>query len=247
MSGVFHVGEDAYDSFMGRYSVRLAPLFADFAEVQAGERVLDVGAGTGALTEELRRRGAAATALEPSPEFAESLRRRHDDVHEGSAEQLPFPDDSFDAALAQLVVAFMSDAPAAVAEMSRVARRVAVCMWGVTEMELFAAIGRTSQALGGQAGETGARRYRTLEELVELLDSVGEVESAVFDITAPYDGFDDFWSSLMGEVGPAGAWIKSLSGEQQSAARDEMFRQLGSPGNTFTLTGRCYAARATRA
>ena len=82
----------AYDNFMGRFSSRLAPVFADFAGVQLGERVLDVGAGTGMLTQELVRRGARPTAIEPSPAFAESLRRRFPDldVREGAAERLPW-------------------------------------------------------------------------------------------------------------------------------------------------------------
>jgi SAM-dependent methyltransferase len=245
VSGVFHVGEDAYDAFMGRYSVRLAPLFADFAEVQGGDRVLDVGAGTGALADELQRRGAVVTAAEPSPEFAASLRGRFEDVHEAPAERLPFDDGAFDAALAQLVVAFMADAPAAVREMARVARRVAICMWGVAEHELFAAIDRTAKAVGGGSSQPGARRYRTLEELVELLEPLGAVETATFDVTAPYDGFDDFWNALAAQVGPAGEWLKALDDAQLAAARDEMSRQLGSPSGRFTLTGRCYAARVS--
>src|SRR5436190_8600160 len=99
----------AYDNFMGRFSSRLAPVFADFAGVKAGDRVLDVGAGTGMLTEELVRRGAVTSAIEPAPAFAKSLRRRLPDidVREGPGENLPWEDGSFDAALAQLVVAFM--------------------------------------------------------------------------------------------------------------------------------------------
>src|SRR5271169_2272983 len=105
MSGVFHVDEESYDDFMGRYSVVLSPLFADFAGVVAGRRVLDVGAGTGALTAEIVRRGAEAVAVEPSPEFVAALRSRLPEVeaHEAPAEQMPFADDSFDIALAQLV------------------------------------------------------------------------------------------------------------------------------------------------
>jgi SAM-dependent methyltransferase len=247
VSGFFRVGGSAYDDFMGRYSVRLAPLFADFAGVHGG-RVLDVGAGTGALTGELVRRGADVAAVEPSPEFCAALRERFPslEVAEAPAEQLPFADGSFDVALAQLVVAFMQDAPAGVAEMGRVARTVAVCMWGVMEMEMFAAINRTAEAIGvSREAEAGARRYRTPDELRKLLAPLGRVESAELEVTADYDDFEEFWHALERQVGPAGAWLASLSDEQRARAREEMHRQLGSPSGTFSLTGRCYAARVS--
>src|SRR5258708_33574648 len=102
--------DTAYDKFMGRFSVRLAPLFADFSGVSAGSRVLDVGAGTGALTSELLRRDATVAAMDPSPEFVATLKSRFPDVdaREAGAEDLPWPDASFDAALAPLVIAFMA-------------------------------------------------------------------------------------------------------------------------------------------
>jgi SAM-dependent methyltransferase len=247
VSGIFHIGGDAYDDFMGRYSVRLAPPFADFAGVRGG-RVLDVGAGTGALTAELLRRGAEVVAAEPSPPFCAALRERFPglEVHEAPAEHLPFEDGAFDIALAQLVVAFMADAPAGVREMARVARSVAVCMWGVMEMEMFAAIERTAKAIGAEReSEHGARRYRTPEELHELLAPFGTVEAAELEVTATYDAFDDFWSALSRQVGPAGAWLAALTDEQRVLAREEMHRQLGSPDAAFSLTGRCYAARVS--
>ena len=247
MSGLFNVGGDAYDDFMGRYSVRLAPLFADFAGVQGG-RVLDVGAGTGALTRELLHRGAEVAAAEPSPQFCAALRERFPavEVHEGPAEQLPFDDGAFDIALAQLVVAFMTDAPTGVREMARVAREVAVCMWGVEEMEMFAAINRTAKAIGvDREAESAARRYRTPEELRELLAPLGHVESAELDVTATYDDFDEFWGALSRQVGPAGAWLAALSDDERARARDEMHGQLGSPSGAFALSGRCYAARVS--
>ena len=99
----FNVAADAYDSFMGRFSRRLAPVFADFAGVGAGQRVVDVGAGTGALTAELAQRGAETAAAEPSAAFVAALRARFPgvDVQEAAAEELPWPDESFDAANAQ--------------------------------------------------------------------------------------------------------------------------------------------------
>ena len=250
VSGVFHTEESSYDEFMGRYSVRLAPLFADFAGVYEGQRVLDVGAGTGALTRELLDRGATVVAVEPSPEFTRALRSRFPqlEVHEAAAEELPFTADAFDLALAQLVVAFMEDASVAMRELGRVARRVAICMWGVEEMEMFAAIGRTARALGASSVEQAARRYRTPRELHELLVGAGlaEVESCDLDVTASYVDFAEFWQALSLQVGPAGAWLHGLDDDRRALAHEELYRQLGSPAGPFELRGRAYAACASR-
>jgi SAM-dependent methyltransferase len=249
MSGVFRVGDDAYDNFMGRYSVRLAPLFADFAGVREGQRALDVGAGSGALAAELISRGATAAAAEPSPEFTAALRTRFPDLEvvEAPAEQMPFEDDSFDVALAQLVLAFVGDGPAAAREMARVARTVAVCMWGMQEVEMFAAIQNASEELGAGHYQEGATKYRTQRELVELLEPLGDVEAGELDVTAQYAGFDDFWNALNGQVGPAGAWAASLDDDQRARAHEILYRELGSPTGPFELKGRAFAAKVTRA
>ncbi len=250
MSGVFRVDGESYDDFMGRYSVRLAPLFADFAGPVEGQRVLDVGAGTGALTRELVSRGATVVAVEPSPEFTGALRSRFPqiEVHEAPAEELPFADDSFDLALAQLVVAFMADAEVAMRELGRVAHRVAICMWGIEEMQMFAAIGRTAQVLGAGVAEQSARRYRTPEELRALLAGAGlaSIETGELDVTAPYADFAEFWRALSRQVGPAGAWLHSLDDDRRALAHDELHRQLGSPSGAFELHGRAYGVRAAR-
>jgi SAM-dependent methyltransferase len=234
----------AYDNFMGRFSSRLAPVFADFAGVTAGERALDVGAGTGMLTQELVRRGALASAIEPAPAFAESLRRRFPDldVREGAAEHLPWEDDSFDVALAQLVVAFMDDAPAGVAEMRRVANgRVAVCMWDLEGQELLRSVNRVRDRMGDPSPEPP--RYRTAAELEELLGPGAEIEP--LDVEAGYEDFEDYWRSLLGGAGPLGAWVVSLDGERKETARAELIRELGNPSGAFTLKARCWAARCS--
>jgi ubiquinone/menaquinone biosynthesis C-methylase UbiE len=239
----------AYDSFMGRFSRRLAPLFADFAGVSGGQRVLDVGAGTGALTAELVARGGQVAAADPSPQFAATLRERYPDVdaREAPAEHLPWPDESFDAALAQLVVSFMKDAPAGIAEMRRVVRPggvVAVCMWIRDEMELLAAINRTQAAVTpGRSADAAA--YRSAESARELFGP--DIEIATLTVAADYSGFDDFWAALTGGVGPAGVWLDSLSDEQREAAHADLYRQVGEPDGPFTLSGSAWAARATRA
>jgi len=246
---MFDVTESAYDRFMGRYSTRLAPAFADFAGIDARHRVLDVGAGTGALTSELVRREAQVAAVDPSPPFVAALERRLPgiEVAHGPAEQLPWDDGCFDAALAQLVVAFMSDAPAGVREMRRVVRRggvVAVCMWDLHGMEMLAAVHRTQRALTPDAPTAESRtRYRSREELQGLLGADAQVEP--LEVEADYSGFDDFWEALLDGAGPAGTWAKALDDSRRAAARDELHRQLGSPEGPFSLPARTWAARVT--
>jgi SAM-dependent methyltransferase len=251
---MFDVSETSYDNFMGRYSIRLAPAFADFAGVHAGQRVLDVGAGTGALTAELVRRGADAAAADPSPSFVAALERRlpEIEVRAASAEQLPWPDESFDVALAQLVLTFMSDAPSGVAEMRRVVRPggvVATCMWDRQGMDMLAAVHRTQLEVGA-TGTTEARTlYRSREEIESLFagDGFTDMQTTLLEVEREYTGFDEFWDALTDGAGPAGAWVKALDDERRAKAREELHRQVGAPSGAFTLHGRAWATRATRA
>jgi SAM-dependent methyltransferase len=248
---MFNVSDGSYDNFMGRYSRPLGPLFADFAGIEAGQRVLDVGAGTGALTADLIRRGADVSAADPSPPFVKTLRERFPDigVHEAPAEELPWPDESFDAALAQLVITFMRDAPAGIAEMQRVVRPggvIAVCMWDREGMEMLAAVSRTQQALdASRPGSEQQTNYRSREE-IEGLFGAG-VEMALLEVEAEYSGIDEFWNAIADGAGPAGVWAASLDDTQRERAREEIHRQIGEPAGPFSLVGRAWAAKARRA
>jgi ubiquinone/menaquinone biosynthesis C-methylase UbiE len=248
---MFNVSDTAYDNFMGRFSMRLAPVFADFAGIEAGQRVLDVGAGTGALTSELVRRGADASAADPSPSFVAALRERLPDigVHEAAAEELPWPDEVFDAALAQLVLTFMRDARAGLAEMKRVVRQggvVAACMWDREGMEMLAAVNRTQQALDpSRPTSEQLTNFRSREEIETLFGSGVEME--LLEVEAGYTGFAELWDSVLDGAGPAGVWAASLDDAQRAQARDELHRQVGEPAGAFNLAGRAWAARVTRA
>jgi SAM-dependent methyltransferase len=248
---MFNVSDGSYDNFMGRFSRPLGPLFADFAGIEAGQRVLDVGAGTGALTAELVRRGADASAADPSPPFVAALRERFPDIgiHEAPAEKLPWPDESFDAALAQLVITFMRDAPAGIAEMQRVVRPggiVAACMWDREGMEMLAAVSRTQQALDpSRPGSEQLTNYRTRGEIENLFGD--DVEIGLLEVEAGYSGIDEFWNALADGAGPAGVWAASLDDAQRKQAREEIYRQVGEPDGPFSLVGRAWAAKITRA
>ena len=158
----FDVSADAYTRFMGRYSEPLAARFADLAGVRPGQRALDVGCGPGALTAELADRLGAGEvcAVDPSESFAAAARERlpGSTVGVAAAERLPFPDRTFDAALAQLVVHFMADPVAGLREMGRVTRAggvVGACVW-----DHGGAHGPLSFVLAGRAraGSVSARR-----------------------------------------------------------------------------------------
>jgi ubiquinone/menaquinone biosynthesis C-methylase UbiE len=116
-----------YERFMGRWSQRLAPSFVEFAGVQTGEQVLDVGCGTGSLTLALAAVGvAAAVGVDPSSPYVEFARTRtaspavRFDVGDGS--RLPYGDGTFDRSVSMLVLDVVPDPVPVVAEMRRVTR-----------------------------------------------------------------------------------------------------------------------------
>jgi len=244
----FQVAADSYDRFMGRYSTRLAPAFADFAGVDAGTAV-DVGCGPGALTAEFVARLGAdhVAAADPSEPFVEAARARFPgvDVRLAPAESLPFEDGAFDAALAQLVFHFMADPRAGVLEMARVTRAggvVAGCVWDMGQSPLtpFWAAARDLDA--SAVGED--RRFGTGEgELERLFTDVGlaAVRGASLAVELEHPTFEDWWEPFMLGVGPAGAFAARLDDDGRAALRDRCRERLGA--GPVTVPSRAWAAR----
>ena len=247
----FDVAAEAYDRFMGRYSRLLSPQLADVAGVHAAQRALDVGCGPGALTAELvARLGAASvTAVDPSTPFVEAARARHPgvEVHQASAEELPFADDTFDASLAQLVVHFMSDPVAGLAEMRRVTRPggvVAACVWDLAGGQaplspFWKAARQLDPGVTDESQLAGARQ----RHLAELFATAGlrEVEEVVLEVSLEHPTFEEWWEPYTGGVGPAGSYVKAMGSDRQAALRDRCRVLL--PDEPFVLTSRAWAVR----
>ncbi len=242
---------ESYDRFMGVYSAQLAPQLANLAGVESGQRVLDVGCGPGALSTELvgRLGPAAVSAIDPSETFVVAARERLPGVtvERASAEQLPFPDDAFDAAIAQLVVHFMSEPVAGLAEMGRVTRAggvVAACVWdhagGQGPLSAFWDAARVLVPdVDDESGLAGAREGH-LRELFEAA-GLSEVEETALAVGVEYATFEDWWEPFTLGVGPAGAFTARLDDARRAELQKLCRSRL--PAAPFTITARAWAAR----
>ena len=247
----FAVAADAYDRFMGRYSVPLAAPFADFAGVAAGQRALDVGCGPGALTAELVHRlgPSAVSAVDPSESFVAAMETRHPevDVRLAPAEELPFEDDAFDATLAQLVVHFMPDPVAGLREMARVTREggiVAACVWDHAGSDgPLSPFWEVVRALDGEVEDESELPGAREGHLAELFDAaeLREIEDGDVSITVEHATFADWWEPYTLGVGPAGAYVAGLAPEHREGLRERCREAL--PSAPFELSARAWAAR----
>lgn len=222
----------AYDQLMGRWSKRLAPLFVEFAGVAQGERVLDAGCGTGALTFELANIPflSRIDAIDISPIFVAAAQHHNLDqrvtIAQGNAEALPFADGTFDRAFSSLVLHFLADPSVAIREMRRVVRPggvVAAVVWdhagGMPAMRMMA------DTVAGLSEEGRAFRNafcgRPLTHpgvLAQIFDAQGleNISDTELIIRMEYQNFDDYWTPIAAGEGPLGQYVESLDQDQQN-------------------------------
>ncbi len=196
-------------------------------------------------------------AADPSLSFVEACRSRLAgvDVVVAAAEALPFDDDTFDAAVSQLVVNFMADAEAGVREMARVARAggiVASCVWDYAgEMTLLRAFWDAAHEVdprrAAETDEGVVMRWCGDRELAQLWADAGlrEVRFAPLVVSARYADFEDLWSPLETGVGPSGAFCASLDDARRAALHDAYHRRLGVGDGPFELSARAWAVAGT--
>jgi len=238
---------------MGQFSEPLAVQFVEWADARTGHRAVDVGCGPGALTAQLvRRLGAGAVvAIDPSDSFvaATAARFRGVDVRTGVAEHLPFPDHSFDLALAQLVVHFMTDPVSGLREMARVTRAgglVAACVWDhAGESGPLATFWQAVRDLDPGAHDesdlAGAREGH-LAELCSAAD-LTHVESGKLSVRVQFATFDEWWEPYTLGVGPAGAYVARLDDDARDALRIRCQQRLPAGGFEINASAWCVRAR----
>ena len=170
------------------------------------------------------------------------------EVHRAAAEQLPFEDDSFDAAVAQLVVHFMADPIAGLREMARVTRPdgvVAACVWdhqgGSGPLSLFwRAVHDLDASFAGEAGLAGAGDG----QLVRLFREAGlrQVEQHLLWVAVEHESFEEWWEPFTLGVGPAGAYVAGLDAAGRARLREQCYRLA--PAAPFVVEAAAWAARA---
>lgn len=262
MTSTFNVQKaSGYEKLMGRWSRILAPQFIKFAGLKAGERVLDVGCGTGSLTFALPKAADVAeiAAIDYSPVFVEEAESRNKDpritIQQADACALPFPDDYFDRALALLVLHFVPETSKAVAEMRRVVRSsgvVAATVWDhIGGMPVMRMVLDTIAPL-----DDGAEKLRAHYcfqpmmrpgEMRAAFESQGlmDVEEGSLLIRMDYESFDDFWDPIAAGEGPLGKYVAALDGAGRAKA-DKAVRaayEAGQPDGPRSFAAVAWACR----
>jgi ubiquinone/menaquinone biosynthesis C-methylase UbiE len=217
---------------MGRWSQKLAPLFIDFAGLADGEKILDVGCGTGSLTFALVKAAdlGEIAAIDYSPVFVEEAIRRNTDtrikIWQGDACSLPFEDGAFDRALALLVLHFVPEAGKAVAEMRRVVRPggvVAAAVWdhlgGMPGMRMMV---DTVAALSEGGRQLRARYcFQPMMQPGEMKRTFVEqgllaVTETELMVRMDYQSFDDYWAPIAAGEGPLGKYMATLDAAERA-------------------------------
>ncbi|MBV9862033.1 MAG: methyltransferase domain-containing protein [Alphaproteobacteria bacterium] len=256
----YHASDGAaYEIFLGRWTRALADRLVDFADFPSGGALLDVGCGTGSLALAMRRRGPAAGIDIAPPYVAFAKTRSGPDgplLTAGDAGHLPFADNAFAGAAAQLVLNFVGDPVAAVSEMGRVTRPggvVAACVWdfrgGLVYQRLF---WDTAAGIDPAAATTRDRLFSGALAVPGGLDALFQrarlpiAESVSLTVRMEYASFADYWAPLLGGQGPVGTYAAALRPQLrrpiEAAVRAAYLS--GAPDGPRSMTASAWAVRA---
>ena len=249
-------GAQPYERYIGRWSAKAATEFLATLPVGPACRWLDVGCGTGALTEAIlaAREPIGVDGVDPSEVFLSYARERVADeraqFHVGEATDLPFATGAFDVVVSGLVLNFVDDPPRALREMTRVARAngvIGAYVWdyadGMRAIRHFwdAAVELDPSALELDEG----KRFplARADPLERLFADAGLASVVVRPIEIPtaFVDFEDLWSPFLGGQGPAGEYVAALDVEHRSALREHIRESVPArPDGSIHLTARAW-------
>ena len=253
-----HTDANKYQAGMGRWSKTLAPIFIEFiGGIKEGDRVLDVGCGTGSLTFTIadKTRASTVVGIDPSVGYVEYARSHNTHSHVsfeiGDGQQLPYDNGSFDCCVSSLMIQFVSDADTAAREMGRVTKKrgtVATCVWDNSGgLELAERFWDAAIAVDPGAKRTGNRRYGSPSALSDLWTAVGfmNVETRPLVITMEYASFEDLWRIQSDAQGPPKLYISSLSEDRRQLLKERLRTDLlgNRPDGSITLRAKAWAVR----
>jgi ubiquinone/menaquinone biosynthesis C-methylase UbiE len=253
---------EPYERYVGRWSRVAAREFLAWLDAPAGLDWLDVGCGTGALSETVGKRCAPQrlVGIDPSAGFLELARqqlvRYGAELRQGDAQALPFADAEFDRVVSGLVLNFVPDQPRAAAEMARVARphgELALYVWDYAgKMEFMRHFWDAAAALdprGAEMDEGSRFPICRPEALAALFETAGlaEVETRAIDVQTTFRDFDDFWTPFLGGQGSAPTYCMSLPEDARVRLRERLRATLPTrPDGSIQLIARAWAVRGRK-
>jgi SAM-dependent methyltransferase len=260
--GALWASAEAYEPYVGRWSRVVGRELLAWLGVPAGARWLDVGCGTGALSQTILQSASPASVhgIDASRRYVDFARQHTADARasfeHGDAQALPVDGDDFDAVVSGLMLNFVAQPAQAVAEMARAARPggvVAAYVWDYAgRMQFMRHFWNAAAALDPAAVALDEGRHCPLcgpGPLAELFEHAGlaAVEVAPIDIWTAFTDFDDYWLPFLGGHAPAPAYAMSLSEARRAALRDRLRASLPlAVDGSVPLMARAWAVRGTK-
>ncbi len=249
---------DPYEYYMGRWSKLVAEKFVDWLSVQSGLQWLDVGCGSGALSEAIvtRHEPSGVIAVDQSEGFINIAQRRLGSkvsCKVGNAMSLPLDDATISIAVSGLVLNFIPEPEKALSEMKRVTRKngtVAVYIWDYAgKMEFLKYFWDVAVKLNPAASalhESCRFPDSNAERLIEVFNHVGfsGIEATPLDIDTHFADFDDYWKPFLGGQGPAPAYVVKLGDQERDHLRETLAQRLPvNQDGSISLSARAWAAK----